>query len=210
MNLTRRPLIFSPLFLGLISLILFIPGIFMMERSRAWGPTLQVALPAMLLAVSSLVLGICILRKKPQGATYGLAMTGSLVGGFSLVFWVVMVPMLLIVALPARELDADEPLVEQSCEQMKIWVRHVKTFHREEGRMPVKLEELIEKGYARDYLLYDPRQKTQDAPSYRLMLRTMPPEADWAVSPVIEGRIPHPVDGTRLIVFLTEECGTTK
>lgn len=205
----RRPFPVLPLLCGLLSLGLFVPGIAIMEHSRAWLPTLKVALPALALAVASLVMASAIFRRKPQGAVYGLAMTGGLTGGFSVVFWLVMVPMMLIFALPAREADPEEPLVVQSREQMRIWVRHLKTFYRDEGRFPVKLEELVEKGYAPAYLLYDPRQTRRDAPSYRLMLREMPPEADWGRVPVLEGRIPHPRDGTRLLAFLDESTGQT-
>jgi len=208
MNLLRRPYIFLPLVIGILSLVLFVPAIQIMETSRAWKPTLAVAIPAVFLALLSIILGSLVINKKPKGGTYGFAMTGAITGGVSMIFWVVMVPMLLIFALPAREQDSDQPLVEQSCEQMTIWVRHIKTFYRDKGRLPVKLEELIEKGYARENLLYDPRQKSKDAPSYRLMVNEMPPESEWATVPVIEGRIPNPIDGTRLIVYLNETCGT--
>lgn len=209
MNILRRPFPFLPLLFGLLSLALFVPGIAIMERSRAWLPTLQVAVPALILAVASLVIASAIFRKKPQGSIYGLAMTGGISGGFSVVFWLVMVPMMLIFAIPARDADPMEPMVEQSREQMRIWVRHIKTFYRDEGRFPVKLEELVDKGYAPEYLLYDPRQARKDAPSYRLMLREMPAESDWGRLPVLEGRIPHPRDGTRLLAYLDESTGQT-
>jgi hypothetical protein len=209
MNVLRRPFPVLPLLFGLLSLALFVPGIAIMERSRAWLPTLQVAVPALILAVVSMVIAAAIFRKKPQGSVYGLAMTGSLTGGFSVVFWLVMVPMMLIFAIPARDADPVEPVVEQSREQMRIWVRHIKTFYRDEGRFPVKLEELVDKGYAQDYLLYDPRQALKDAPSYRLMLQEMPPESEWGRIPVLEGRIPHPRDGTRLLAYLDETVGQT-
>ncbi|MGA0368437.1 MAG: hypothetical protein ACO3N7_03200, partial [Kiritimatiellia bacterium] len=177
-------------------------------QTGSWGATLRGAGPAMGLGLSSILLAVMIFRKKPQGAVYGLAMTGSLTGGFSMVFWAVMVPMMMIFALPAREMDSREPELEKSREQMRVWVRHIKTFYRDQGRMPVKLEELVDKGYARPYLLYDPRQTRRDAPSYRLMLQQMPPEAEWGKYPVLEGRIPNPRDGTRLIGYLDESFGT--
>lgn len=207
MKSLSRSLPFLPLLLGGLSLALFVPGIAVMERSRAWLPTLQVAIPAVGLAILSMAIAAAVFRKKPSGSVYGLTMTGNLTGGFSLIFWVVMVPMMLIFAIPARDADPVEPVVEQSRDQMRIWVRHIKTFYRDEGRMPVKLEELVDKGYAQDYLLYDPRQSSKDAPSYRLMLREMPPESDWATLPVLEGRIPHPRDGTRLVAYLDESVG---
>lgn len=208
MNLLRKPIPALPLLLGLFSLVLFVPGIAVMEKTRAWIPTLQVAVPAIILASVSFVLGAMVLSKKPKGGTYGLAMTGSLTGIFSILFWGVMVPMMMIFAIPAREADPEQPLVEQSAEQMKIWVRHLKTFQQDHGRLPVKIEELIEKGYAPEYLLYDPRQLRRDAPSYRIMLREMPPESDWGRVPILEGRIPNPRDGTRLIAYPDESTGT--
>jgi len=210
MNVLRKPLPFLPLILGLISLALFIPGIAIMEQTRSWMWTMVIAVPAIIVGLCSVVIANLIFNKKPQGATYGLAMTGSLTGGLSMVFWMVMVPMMMIFALPAREMDSREPEVERSREQMRVWVRHIKTFYRDEGRMPVKLAELVDKGYAQDYLLYDPRQIRRDAPSYRLMLREMPPESEWGELPVLEGRIPNPRDGTRLIAFLDESVGVVQ
>lgn len=204
MILLRKPYYVLPLTLGLISLMLFVPGIGIMDRTRAWTPTLLVAVPALLLALTSLIMGVAILHRKPQGSVYGMAMTGSLCGGFSIVFWMVMVPMLLIFALPARDADSTEPLVDQSKEQMKILVRHVKTFARDEGRLPVKLEELVEKGYTQESLLYDPRQMRKDALSYRLIIRQIPPESEWSTLPVLEGRIPNRRDGSRLVVYWDE------
>jgi competence protein ComGC len=206
MNAQRNSLHHVPLLLALLSLALFLPGVWIMERTRAWMPTLQVALPALVLAGIALTLGWRMLGGHPTGKTYGLAMGGSLTAVFSLVFWMVMVPMLLIVALPAREADSPEPELNQSCAQMKIWVRQIKSFHLDRGRMPLALEELVEEGYAPESLLYDPRQRTRDAPSYRLIAREMPPESEWDRVPMVEGRIPHARDGTRLIVFASERC----
>ncbi|WFB35540.1 hypothetical protein P3T73_15415 [Kiritimatiellota bacterium B12222] len=208
MNYLRKPFPLLPLFFGFLSLAFFIPGIAVMEKTRAWGPTMMITFPALLLGVMSVALGMLILTKKPQGSVYGQAMTGSITGAFSVLFWLVMVPMMMIFALPARDADTSEPMVEQSQEQMRVWVRHIKTFHRDQGRMPVKLEELVEKGYAPVYLLYDPRQLSKDAPSYRLMLREMPPESEWGTSPVLEGRIPNPKDGTRWVAYLDESFST--
>jgi hypothetical protein len=198
---------YTALILGLLSIILFAVCVWMMNVS--WNQQIFLLLSGIALTCSilSLFFGISIIRKKPQGGTYGFAMAGSISGGASLVFWVVMIPMLLIFTLPARELEPEDPLLEQSCAQMKIWVRHIKSFHRDHGRLPVRLEELVDKGYAGAHLLYDPRQRQRDAPSYRLMVREMPPEEDWATTPLLEGRIPNPKDGTRLKVYADETCG---
>ena len=196
-----------PLILGLVSLALFVPGIAVMERTRAWWPTMQIALPAVLLGVVSLVWGAMILKKKPSGKVYGLAMTGSITAVLAIVFWVVMVPMMMVFALPARDADPEQPLVHQSGEQMKIWVRHIKTFYRDEGRLPVKLEELVVKGYAQESLLYDSRQTSKNVASFRLMVNEMPPESEWATTPILEGRLPNPRDGTRLLAYPDESLG---
>lgn len=197
-----------PLILGLVSLLLFAPGLWIMESTRSWGPTFSVAVPALFLGILSVGAGVNILKSKPSGGRYGWAMTGSLSGGFSVVFWACMVPILLIVALPARDLDPVDPELETARKQIRLWVRHVKTFHRETGRLPVKLEELVEKGYAPGTLLYDPRQKRRDAPSYRLMVNQLPPPADWSQVPLLEGRIPDQ-RGRRLLAYADESTGLT-
>ncbi len=207
MNLARKFFPTLPFILGLLSLALFVPGIAVMERTRAWMPTMQVALPAVFLGFVSLIMGVLLLKKKPSGKEYGLAVTGSITGGLAIIFWVVMVPMMMVFALPARDADPEQPLVEQSGEQMKIWVRHIKTFYRDKARLPVKLEELVVEGYAPESLLYDARQTRKDSPSYRLMVREMPPESAWATTPILEGRIPNPRDGTRLIAYPDERLG---
>jgi len=207
MRKVPRPFPPLPLILALVSASLFFVGIPVMDRTRAWGPTLLIAIPALLLGAVAIALSVGILRSRPSGARYGLAMTGGIAGGLVVVFWAVMVPMLLIVALPAREMDSPHPRIEQSCDQMKILARQVKTFHREQGRLPVKLEELVDKGLIASHLLYDPRQKRRDAPSYRLAVREMPPKDQWSTVPLLEGRIPDK-NGNRLIVYPNETCGT--
>jgi hypothetical protein len=198
-----------PLILGLVALLLFAPALWIMEANRAWAPTLQVAIPALLLGAVSVWAGMAILKSKPSGGRYGWAMTGSLCGGFSLVFWICMVPMLLLVALPARDLDPEDPELEQARKQIRLWVRHVKSFHGEYGRLPVKLEELVDKGYAPDILLYDPRQKRRDAPSYRLTVDQFPPVENWSVVPLLEGRIPDR-QGRRLLAYPDGSTGLTE
>lgn len=198
-----------PLALGLISLLLFAPGLWIMDSTRTWTPTLLVAAPALLLGTLSLATGIRILRSRPSEGRYGWAMTGSLCGGFSLVFWVCMVPMLLIVALPARDLDPADPELEQSRKQIRLWVRHVKSFHRENGRLPLRLEELVDKGIAPQILLYDPRQRRRDAPSYRLTVDELPPTEVWSEVPILEGRIPDP-QGRRLLAYANETTALTE
>jgi hypothetical protein len=199
----------APLALGLFSLLLFAPGLWIMDNTRTWAPTLLVAVPALLLGTLSLVAGIRILRSRPSGGRYGWAMTGGLCGGFSLVFWICMVPMLLIVALPARDLDPADPELEQSRKQIRLWVRHVKSFHRETGRLPVRLEELVDKGVAPQILLYDPRQRRRDAPSYRLTVDELPPPEAWSDVPILEGRIPDR-QGRRLLAYADESTGMTE
>lgn len=194
------------LLLALASLALFPVGILEMERTRAWAPALKVALPAMALAAAGLAAGVAVLRTRPSGKTYGLAMTGGITGAFSILFWGSMVPMLLIIAYPARQADPVDPQLEQSRKQMVILVRHLKTFARDHDRLPVRLEELVQKGYTQPDLLYDPRQKRRDAPSYRLMVQSLPPQADWGTLPVLEGRIPD-ADGFRLSAYADETTG---
>lgn len=194
------------LIITLISLGLFALGIVVMENTQAWRPALAVALPAILLAAIGMALAIWILKTKPSGKTYAFAMIGSLTGGFSILFWVVMVPMMLLIAYPARQIDPDNPLIAQSEKQMVILVRHIKTFEQEFGRLPVRLEEMIDAGYIQPHLLYDPRQRKRDAVSYRLMVQELPPVTQWSSVPILEGRIPDE-DGKRLCAFANETTG---
>lgn len=198
-----------PLMSGMMALLLFIPGLWILETNRNWTPTLLVAVPAFILGCVSIYLGNRILKSKPSGGRYGWAMVGSLAGGFSLVFWVVMVPVLIFIALPARDMDPVNEELEVSRKQIRMWVRHTKTFVREEGRFPVKLEELVEKGYAQPLQLYDPRQARRDAPSYRYMVDALPPEEEWSSVPLIEGRIPDAL-GRRLIAYPDETIALTE
>ena len=161
---------------------------------------------AIVLAATGLALGIAVLRTRPSGKVYGLAMTGGIAGGFSILFWVSMVPMMLIIAYPARQSDPVDPEIEQSRKQMTILVRHLKTFEQEFGRLPVRLEELVDKGYMLPHTLYDPRQKKRDAPSYRLMVRELPPREEWSSTPILEGRIPDG-EGYRLSAYADETTG---
>jgi len=195
-----------PLLLALGSLAVFPLGIAVMERTQAWAPALKVALPAVALASVGLGLGVAVLNTKPSGKTYGLAMTGSLTGGLSILFWMAMVPMLLIIAYPARQSDPVDPDIELSRRQMLVLTRHLKTFDREFGRLPVRLEELVDKGYILPNALYDPRQQRRDAPSYRLMVTELPPEDQWDSVPILEGRIPD-AEGFRLTAFANETTG---
>ena len=198
-----------PLILGILALMLFIPGLWILETNRNWAPSLLVAVPALILGTLSVVAGAGILKTKPSGGRYGWAMVGSMAGGFSIVFWLVMVPMLIFVALPARELDPVDEELAASQKQIRMWVRHTKTFVQLEGRFPVKLEELVDKGYAPALLLYDPRQQKRDAPSYRYMVRELPPEASWSQVPILEGRIPDS-EGRRLLAYADETTGFTQ
>ena len=59
--------------LALLSMALFYPGVLVMDRTRAWSPTLAVALPAILLAAASIAVGVAVLRRKPVGGRYGAA-----------------------------------------------------------------------------------------------------------------------------------------
>ena len=204
MNRLPAPL---SLILALISLAVFPLGIFVMEQTHAWAPALSVAIPALVFATAGLVVGCLLLNTKPSGKRYGYAMGGSLTGGFSIVFWMVMVPMLLLIAYPAKQTEAEDPDLEQSKKQMVILVRHLKTFNKEFGRLPVKMEELVEKGYIPVHILYDPRQQRRDAPSYRMMVQTLPPESEWGTVPLLEGRIPD-ANGHRLYAYANETTGT--
>ena len=198
-----------PLICGLSALLLFIPGLWILETNRNWTPSLLVAVPALALGALSVFTGRKIFQSKPTGGRYGWAMVGSMAGGFSIVFWIVMVPMLIFVALPARDQDPIDEDLATSQKQIRMWVRHTKTFVQDEGRFPVKLEELVEKGYAPTLLLYDPRQKRRDAPSYRYMVQHLPPEENWGVVPILEGRIPDD-QGRRLLAFADETTSFTE
>lgn len=192
----------------MVSLLMFAPGLWIMDQTRSWGPSLLLTVPALLLGLASVMTSRRIITSSPSGGRYGWAMTGGLCGGFSMVFWVCMVPILLLVALPARDLDPENSDLEQSRKQIRLWVRHVKTFHRDNGRLPVRLEELVAEGLAPEMLLYDPRQKRRDAPSYRLMVNELPPPEDWSSVPILEGRIPD-ARGRRLLAFPDESTQLT-
>jgi hypothetical protein len=198
---------FVPLTLALLSLGLFPLGISVMEETQAWPPALGVALPAMGVGAIALALGCRMLKTRPSGKRYGFGVAAGYAGGFAIIFWSVMVPMLLLIAYPARQLDSVDPVLDQSRKQMVILVRHIKTFHKDHDRLPVKLEELVEKGYIQPHLMYDPRQQRRDAPSYRLMVRELPSPEDWGHIPILEGRIPD-AEGHRLCAFADETTGS--
>ena len=156
-----------------------------------------------------MILGLRALKPLSGGKAYGQAMGASLVGGFAVVFWCVLVPFMILFALPARQQDATSPEISQSMEHMRVLIRQSKTFQRDFGRMPVKVEELVEKNYVPARMLFDPRDPLRDAPSYRLMLRELPPEADWDRIPILEGRWPD-ARGRRLLGYASERIGTTE
>ncbi len=168
---------------------------------------LAVALGGLLAGTFGLILGLRALKVLSGGKAYGQAMGASLIGGFAIVFWCVLVPFMIVFALPARQQDAGGAALSQNMENMRILIRQSKTFHRDFGRLPVKLEELVEKNYTPADLLYDSRDPLRDAPSYRLILRDLPPESEWDRVPMLEGRWPDD-RGRRLLGYASERIGT--
>ena len=167
------------------------------------------ATPALFAATGALTLGVVTLRKRPPGAPYGFAMGGSLLGGFALIFWFAMLPLIFIIMLPAMDADPADPQLAVSEKRMRILIRQTKAFHLQTGRLPHRLEELVQVGLTPERNLYDPRTPLRDLPSYRLILDEMPPESEWADTPAIEGRIPDE-NGYRLLGYLDERIGRTR
>jgi competence protein ComGC len=199
-----------PLVLALSSLALAAVFVLLTLNGLYRFPLLMLfSVPALFSAVGALSLGVHTLRRRPPGAAYGFAMGGSLLGGFSLVFWMVKIPLIFMILLPAMSHEPEDAQVEASAGQMRILIRQTKSFHRDHGRMPVLLEELVREGYVDNRLLYDPRDTRKDRPSYRLLLREMPPPERWSDSPVLEGRWPDEA-GNRLLGYLDEEIGTLR
>ncbi len=197
-----------PLLLAGMALLLFAPGLFVLEKTRQIPPLLAIAALGVLFAIAALVSGLGRLRKKPSGKSYGFAVGGSIAGLFALLFWIVMVPLLILFALPARQADPEDPLIEESRRQMRVIVRQIKSFHREQGRLPVKIEELVEKKYLQNRLLYDPRDRVKAVPSYRILGQDLPPPEQAATTPLLEGRWPDAL-GKRLLAFSDETIGET-
>jgi competence protein ComGC len=199
-----------PFLLSLVSIVFAIVFVVLTINGHYTLPLLVgFSVPAIFCATGALTLGLATLRRKPAGAPYGFAMGGSLLGGFSLVFWIVKIPLMFVILLPAMSEDAADPLVAQSSKQMRIIIRQTKSFYKDTGRMPVQLEELVQEGYIRNSKMYDPRDRLRDVPSYRLLIREMPPQEKWAETPVLEGRWPD-ADGNRLLGFLDEHIGTIR
>lgn len=196
-----------PLALALFSLmmaagflILTIRGLYSFPMMMGFG------IPALLAAMAGLTLGLMTISKRPPGAPYGFAMGGSLLGGFSLVLWVVMVPLIFMILLPAMSLDPEDSLEARSEKQMRVIIRQTKTFYKDHGRFPVQLEELAQEGYVAWRILHDPRDTRRDRLSYRLLIQEMPPQEQWAETPILEGRWSNDA-GERLIGFLDEHIG---
>lgn len=189
---------------------LFLAGIFVtftVQGHYSLGLLLLCGLPALALAALGLGVGSVTLKKRPPGAPYGFAMGGTLLGGFSLVFWTVMVPLLFLIMLPAMSLEPEDELLAESQRQMRVIIRQAKAFHRDHGRLPESVEEMVALRLIPARLLIDPRHPAmRDQPAYRLMIREMPPEALWEETPILEGRFPD-ASGRRLVGFLDEHIG---
>jgi len=199
-----------PLVLAVVSLFLAAGFLVLTVRGLYSFPMLMgFGLPALLAATGALSLGLMTLQRRPPGAAYGFAMGGSLLGGFSLVLWTVMVPLIFVILLPAMSMDPEDSLEAQSEKQMRIIIRQTKSFHKDRGRFPVQLEELVQEGYVQLRILHDPRDTMRDRLSYRLLIQEMPPQNLWAETPVLEGRWPNDA-GERLIGFLDEHIGRTR
>lgn len=199
-----------PLILALISL-LFAVIFVVLTINRHYSLPLLVgfSVPAIFAAVGALTLGLQTIQRKPSGAPYGFAMGGSLLGGFSLIFWTVKIPLMFLILLPAMSETAGDPDIARSSKQMRIIIRQTKTFYADVGRLPVQLEELVQEGYIRNAKMYDPRDRLRDVPSYRLLLREMPPPERWAETPALEGRWPD-AEGNRLLGYLDERITTIR
>lgn len=199
-----------PLILALISLLFAFLFVVLTINGHYTFPLLVgFSVPAIFTAMGALTLGIATLRRKPPGTPYGFAMGGSLLGGFSLIFWIVKIPLMFVILLPAMSEASADPQIAASQKQMRIIIRQTKTFYSDFGRMPVQIEELVQEGYVQNAMLYDPRDTLKDVPSYRLLLREMPPQEAWSGTPVLEGRWPD-VDGNRLLGYLDEHIGTIR
>lgn len=199
-----------PLLLALASLSLAIVFVVLTINGHYTFPLLiGFSVPALFSAVGALSLGLLTLSRKPAGAPYGYAMGGSLLGGFSLVFWIVKIPLMFLILLPAMSQDTEDPDIATSAKQMRILIRQTKSFHHDTGRMPLRLEELVQEGYVQNQMLYDPRDTLKDVPSYRLLLREMPPQNTWPDTPILEGRWPD-INGNRLLGYLDEHIGTIR
>lgn len=199
-----------PFILALNAVVLAIVFVVLtINRHFTFPMMIGFSVPAIFSAMGALTLGVATLRKKPSGTRYGFAMGGSLLGGFSLVFWIVKIPLMFVILLPAMSETAADPNITVSQKQMRVIIRQTKSFYRDMGRMPVQIEELVQEGFVRNDMLYDPRDSLRDRPSYRLLLREMPPQDAWSSTPVLEGRWPD-ADGNRLMGYLDERIGTTR
>ncbi len=192
-----------PLWLSLSAILLFAPAVATLEHTRTAPPLFAFMSAGLALGLAGTWSGFSRLRTRPAGKAYGFAVGGGIAGLFALLFWGIMVPLLLLFALPARQLEPNDPDVAEAQRQMRVIVRQVKSFHRELGRMPVKVEELVEKDYLQARVLYDPRDRMRDTPSFRLLLREMPPEDQWHHTPLLESRFPDRY-GRRLLAFPDE------
>lgn len=197
-----------PLALALIALAaaaLFIA--ICLQGRYSFAALMAIGIPALFCATASLALGVFVLKKRPPGARYGFAMGGSLLGGFALVFWFVMLPLMFLILLPAMDADPPDPDIAISQKRMRILIRQVKAFHNQHERLPHRLEELVEANFTQHRNLFDPRDTLRDQPSYRIILREMPPESEWPNTPVLEGRWPD-AEGNRLLGYLDEHIGS--
>ncbi len=199
-----------PLILSLVSLVFAIVFVVLtINRHYSFPLLIGFGVPAIFCAVGALTLGLQTISRKPSGAPYGFAMGGSLLGGFSLIFWIVKIPLMFLILLPAMSETAGDPDIATSSKQMRIIIRQTKSFYNDTGRMPFQIEELVQEGYIRNAKMYDPRDSLKDMPSYRLLLREMPPQELWQQTPVLEGRWPD-ADGNRLLGYLDERIGTIR
>ncbi|MCC5847310.1 MAG: hypothetical protein JJU29_04375 [Verrucomicrobia bacterium] len=199
-----------PLALAVSSLLLAAAFITICLQGRySFFILMATATPALFAATGALTLGVYTVRKRPPGAPYGFAMGGTLLGGFALVFWFAMLPLIFMVMLPAMDAEPADANLATSEKRMRILIRQTKAFHMQTGRLPLRLEELVQAGFTPAANLYDPRTTLRDQPSYRLILDEMPPESEWANTPALEGRIPDE-NGYRLLGYLNERIGRTR
>lgn len=186
-----------PLCGGILAFVWFGIHIFLGKLGSNLPLYIGLAIPPVLLSGFAFLRGWGHLRVSSDRK--GLGIGTGLVGTLGLTFWIFMVPLIAFFALPALEQDdTTTPLEQRSQDNMRILIRHIKTFHRREGRMPVKLEELVDRAYAPVHLLYDPRDPRKDAPGYRLRAELPSDTNAWTTVPALEGRWPNK-DGRRLI-----------
>lgn len=210
MKPVSKPVGFTALTFSILSFAFF--GVHVgLAKFDATHPRLLFAagVPPVLMSLGAAVWGWKQLVRTRQADGNGLAIANAFFGSLGLLFWLVLVPLMAHFAVPAVQEDPEDPNVELSQQNMRVLIRHLKTFHQDRGRMAVKIDELVEKKYAPLHILYDPRDRLKDMPSYRIV-SSLPSETNlWASTVALEGRWPD-AKGRRLLGYWNETFGTTE